>query len=160
MPFIYDETQIEWPEDDDDYEPPPPRADQFVYLSPPEFGGAPEPVGFSVAEPQQAAEPAPRKVNATRSVRPSGSGMASAAGVAQLVAATKDAFGGADILFNNAGTGSNETIMDAPDEKWQAYWSGRSRRECHFRRRTESLKTRRRKWRFFSASYNEDTYKY
>ena len=86
--------------------------------------------------------------------------VASAAGVAQLVAATKDAFGGADILFNNAGTGSNETIMDAPDEKWQAYWSGRSRRECHFRRRTESLKTRRRKWRFFSASYNEDTYKY
>jgi NAD(P)-dependent dehydrogenase (short-subunit alcohol dehydrogenase family) len=45
-----------------------------------------------------------------------------AAGVAQLVDATKDAFGGADILFNNAGTGSNETIMDAPDEKWQAYW--------------------------------------
>ncbi|RAR57489.1 short-subunit dehydrogenase [Paraburkholderia unamae] len=48
--------------------------------------------------------------------------VASAAGVAQLVDATKDAFGGADILFNNAGTGSNETIMDAPDEKWQAYW--------------------------------------
>jgi hypothetical protein len=52
MPFIYDETEIEWPEDDDDYEPPPPRADQFVYLSPPEFGGAPEPVSFSVAEPR------------------------------------------------------------------------------------------------------------
>jgi NAD(P)-dependent dehydrogenase (short-subunit alcohol dehydrogenase family) len=32
------------------------------------------------------------------------------------------AFGGADILINNAGTGSNETIMDAPDEKWQYYW--------------------------------------
>ena len=31
-------------------------------------------------------------------------------------------FGGADILINNAGTGSNETIMEAPDEKWQAYW--------------------------------------
>ncbi len=43
-------------------------------------------------------------------------------GVDQLVAATKDAFGGADILINNAGTGSNETIMDAPDEKWQGYW--------------------------------------
>ena len=38
------------------------------------------------------------------------------------MAATKDAFGGADILINNAGTGSNETIMDAPDEKWQGYW--------------------------------------
>jgi NAD(P)-dependent dehydrogenase (short-subunit alcohol dehydrogenase family) len=32
------------------------------------------------------------------------------------------AFGGADILINNAGTGSNEKIMTAPDEKWQYYW--------------------------------------
>ncbi|HKT96612.1 MAG TPA: SDR family oxidoreductase [Paraburkholderia sp.] len=48
--------------------------------------------------------------------------VSSAAGVAQLVDAAKSAFGGADILFNNAGTGSNETIMEAPDEKWQAYW--------------------------------------
>jgi NAD(P)-dependent dehydrogenase (short-subunit alcohol dehydrogenase family) len=31
-------------------------------------------------------------------------------------------FGGADILINNAGTGSEEKIMDAPDEKWQHYW--------------------------------------
>ena len=31
-------------------------------------------------------------------------------------------FGGADILINNAGAGSNETVMEAPDEKWQAYW--------------------------------------
>jgi hypothetical protein len=68
MPFVFDETDIEWPEDDDDFEPPPPRADQFVYIPPPEFGGAPEPVRFSVAdsaaaagaeEPQQAAEAAP-----------------------------------------------------------------------------------------------------
>ena len=42
-------------------------------------------------------------------------------GVDALVAATA-AFGGADILINNAGTGSNETIMEAADEKWQAYW--------------------------------------
>jgi NAD(P)-dependent dehydrogenase (short-subunit alcohol dehydrogenase family) len=48
--------------------------------------------------------------------------VATAEGVDQLVDATTAAFGGADILFNNAGTGSNETIMDAPDEKWQAYW--------------------------------------
>jgi len=27
-----------------------------------------------------------------------------------------------DILINNAGTGSNETIMNAPDEKWQYFW--------------------------------------
>ncbi len=31
-------------------------------------------------------------------------------------------FGGVDILINNAGTGSNETIQDAPDDKWQYYW--------------------------------------
>ncbi len=31
-------------------------------------------------------------------------------------------FGGADILINNAGTGSEETIMDAPDDRWQYYW--------------------------------------
>lgn len=31
-------------------------------------------------------------------------------------------FGGADILIHNAGTGSNETIMEAPDEKWQFFW--------------------------------------
>ncbi|SFC80072.1 SDR family NAD(P)-dependent oxidoreductase [Tropicimonas isoalkanivorans] len=30
--------------------------------------------------------------------------------------------GGADIFVSNAGTGSNETVAEAPDEKWQAYW--------------------------------------
>jgi len=29
---------------------------------------------------------------------------------------------GIDILINNAGTGSNETIMDAADEKWNYFW--------------------------------------
>lgn len=48
--------------------------------------------------------------------------VATTEGVAELVGATTAAFGGADILFNNAGTGSNETIMDAPDDKWHAYW--------------------------------------
>jgi NAD(P)-dependent dehydrogenase (short-subunit alcohol dehydrogenase family) len=43
-------------------------------------------------------------------------------GVDALVRAAEQEFGGADILFNNAGTGSNETILDAPDEKWQAFW--------------------------------------
>jgi NAD(P)-dependent dehydrogenase (short-subunit alcohol dehydrogenase family) len=43
-------------------------------------------------------------------------------GVASLVASVEQAFGGADILISNAGTGSNETVMEAPDEKWQAYW--------------------------------------
>jgi NAD(P)-dependent dehydrogenase (short-subunit alcohol dehydrogenase family) len=42
-------------------------------------------------------------------------------GIDALIGAV-DAQGGADILINNAGTGSNETVMEAPDEKWQSYW--------------------------------------
>ena len=38
------------------------------------------------------------------------------------VIAAAAAMGGADLLFNNAGTGSNETILEAPDAKWLAYW--------------------------------------
>jgi NAD(P)-dependent dehydrogenase (short-subunit alcohol dehydrogenase family) len=48
--------------------------------------------------------------------------VATAAGAADLVHATEREFSGADILINNAGTGSNETVMEAPDEKWQYYW--------------------------------------
>ena len=40
----------------------------------------------------------------------------------RLVGTIEKSFGGADILINNAGTGSNETILEAPDEKWQYYW--------------------------------------
>jgi len=47
--------------------------------------------------------------------------VATAEGCAKVVAAAAQA-GGADILINNAGTGSNETIADATDEKWQYYW--------------------------------------
>jgi NAD(P)-dependent dehydrogenase (short-subunit alcohol dehydrogenase family) len=42
--------------------------------------------------------------------------------VTRLVAEVEKVFGGADVLINNAGTGSNETIADAADEKWQYYW--------------------------------------
>lgn len=42
--------------------------------------------------------------------------------VASVVAEVDKTFGGADILINNAGTGSEETILNAPDEKWQYYW--------------------------------------
>ncbi|ACB95951.1 SDR family NAD(P)-dependent oxidoreductase [Beijerinckia indica] len=45
-----------------------------------------------------------------------------AEGCKALIGAVQDTFGGADILINNAGTGSNETIMEAPDEAWQSYW--------------------------------------
>ena len=43
-------------------------------------------------------------------------------GAAALAAAVADEFGGADILINNAGTGSEEKILTAPDERWQLYW--------------------------------------
>ena len=45
-----------------------------------------------------------------------------AADVTAAVAKAAEALGPVDILINNAGTGSNETIMDAPDERWQYYW--------------------------------------
>ena len=40
----------------------------------------------------------------------------------RTVAAIQDEFGGVDILINNAGTGSEETILEADDDKWQYYW--------------------------------------
>jgi NAD(P)-dependent dehydrogenase (short-subunit alcohol dehydrogenase family) len=43
-------------------------------------------------------------------------------GTSALASAVAGEFGGADILINNAGTGSEETILAAPDERWQAYW--------------------------------------
>jgi 3-oxoacyl-[acyl-carrier protein] reductase len=48
--------------------------------------------------------------------------VATAQGTETLIAAVEREFSGADILINNAGTGSNETVLEAPDEKWQAYW--------------------------------------
>ena len=53
---------------------------------------------------------------------PVASDVATVAGIEEIIASTKSSFGGADILINNAGTGSNETVMEAPDEKWQFYW--------------------------------------
>ena len=47
--------------------------------------------------------------------------VATAAGCDAVIAAAAK-MGGADILINNAGTGSNEKIADAPDDKWQYYW--------------------------------------
>ncbi|WP_421725867.1 SDR family NAD(P)-dependent oxidoreductase [Bauldia sp.] len=48
--------------------------------------------------------------------------VATADGCDALIAAAREGFGGADILINNAGTGSNETIMEAADDKWRYYW--------------------------------------
>jgi hypothetical protein len=38
MPFVHDETNIEWPEDGSEL--PPPRADQFFYMTAAEYGGS------------------------------------------------------------------------------------------------------------------------
>jgi NAD(P)-dependent dehydrogenase (short-subunit alcohol dehydrogenase family) len=43
------------------------------------------------------------------------------ADIESLAAFVKD-LGGVDILINNAGTGSEEKSMTAPDEKWYYYW--------------------------------------
>lgn len=48
--------------------------------------------------------------------------VATSEGVDAIWAATADAFGGVDILINNAGTGSEETILEADDARWQYYW--------------------------------------
>jgi 3-oxoacyl-[acyl-carrier protein] reductase len=65
-----------------------------------------------------------KEVAAQHGVRAVGIGadVAEASGVDRVLKATEDAFGGADFLINNAGTGSNETIQDASDDKWQYYW--------------------------------------
>ena len=47
--------------------------------------------------------------------------VATAEGCAKVVTAAAQ-LGGAHILINNAGTGSNETIAEADDAKWQYYW--------------------------------------
>lgn len=41
----------------------------------------------------------------------------------QLIIDTAAAAGGADIFVSNAGTGSNETVAEAPDEKWMDFWT-------------------------------------
>ena len=48
--------------------------------------------------------------------------VATAQGTGAILQAAEKSFGGADILINNAGTGSNETIQEAPDDKWQYFW--------------------------------------
>ncbi|MGO9308421.1 MAG: SDR family NAD(P)-dependent oxidoreductase, partial [Spirochaetia bacterium] len=42
--------------------------------------------------------------------------------VDSVVSRVATSFAGVDILINTAGTGTSETIMDAPDEKWNHFW--------------------------------------
>ncbi len=46
----------------------------------------------------------------------------SANDIENIINITAGEFNGADILINNAGEGTNEKIMEAPDSKWQYYW--------------------------------------
>ena len=40
----------------------------------------------------------------------------------RLVQSVEDTFGGVDILISNAGMGSEETVMDSSDDRWQYFW--------------------------------------
>jgi len=42
--------------------------------------------------------------------------------IENLIKIVRATLGGLDILINNAGTGSEETILEAPDERWDYYW--------------------------------------
>ncbi|GBR09077.1 SDR family oxidoreductase [Asaia siamensis] len=77
-----------------------------------------------VARDKDRLESAARQLAETHGVRclPISADVATGEGVESVVRQIDEAFGGADILINNAGTGSNETIMEAPDDKWQFYW--------------------------------------
>ena len=57
MPFFYDETNIDYPEDGS--QPPPPRADQFVYMTSAEYGGPIAPVRFLIPPPAAIVDEAP-----------------------------------------------------------------------------------------------------
>ncbi len=52
---------------------------------------------------------------------PVASDVSTRAGCDAIIAAAAKA-GGADIFISNAGTGSNETVAEAPDQKWQDFW--------------------------------------
>jgi len=67
MPFVHDQTQMDWP--DDGSEPAPPRVDQFVYFPAAEFGGGGAPVRFD--GPQSAAPEQPSQSQPVSSAEPS-----------------------------------------------------------------------------------------
>lgn len=77
-----------------------------------------------VARGRERVEAEAARIAAERGVRAIGvaADVATPDGCAAVIAAVDREFGGADILINNAGTGSNETIVEATDAKWQAYW--------------------------------------
>lgn len=48
--------------------------------------------------------------------------ISTAEGTKELISSIEAKLGGADIRDDDAGTSSHETMMEAPDGKWQAYW--------------------------------------
>ncbi|WP_068115612.1 SDR family NAD(P)-dependent oxidoreductase [Tropicimonas marinistellae] len=75
------------------------------------------------ARTRDAVEAAAAEIGAEYGVtaRAVASDVSTAAGCDAVIEAAAT-MGGADIFVSNAGTGSNETVADAPDEKWQSYW--------------------------------------
>ena len=76
------------------------------------------------ARTAQAVEAAARDIAAEFGVtaRAVASDVSTAEGCRAIVEAAAD-LGGADIFVSNAGTGSNETVADAPDDKWMDFWN-------------------------------------
>lgn len=76
------------------------------------------------ARTESAVEKAAAEIAADFGIRAQGvaSDVATAEGCEAIVRAA-EAMGGADIFVSNAGTGSNETVMEAPDEKWLEFWN-------------------------------------
>jgi 3-oxoacyl-[acyl-carrier protein] reductase len=75
------------------------------------------------ARTKDAVEAAAKAIEADFGTRahPVASDVATADGCRAVIDAAAAA-GGADIFVSNAGTGSNETVAEAPDEKWQDFW--------------------------------------
>ena len=67
---------------------------------------------------------AAERIGATHSVQVAGikADVAVGADIDSLSSRIEFEHGGLDILINNAGTGSEEKIMKAPDDRWQYYW--------------------------------------
>ncbi len=65
-----------------------------------------------------------RKIGSAHKVRAYGfqTDVSCAAEIDSFIGKIGELYGGVDILINNAGAGTNETILDAPDEKWQHFW--------------------------------------
>jgi NAD(P)-dependent dehydrogenase (short-subunit alcohol dehydrogenase family) len=76
------------------------------------------------ARSAEAAESVARAIEDEFRVRavPVASDVSTAKGCQAVIDAAA-ASGGADIFVSNAGTGSNETVAGAPDDKWLDYWN-------------------------------------